>query len=165
MKTTNHQTVLLKSDVDNIPLPKPKNLLCLEDSFRTTTEGSLWVSIKMHRIWTEAQLYHLLPRWPWAVTLTLNLDFLKQECWVSWSCFPERGNKGKSLPLENENFKSRHNTKGREMPKAPRLASRSCGFSNCAMTPLEAWHQSEQETWKCRQGVSPSGDSRISHPG
>lgn len=112
----------------------------------------------MHRIWTEAQLRHLLPRWSWAITVTLNLDFLlKWGCGVSWSQFPECGNKGKSLPLENGTFKSRHNTKRREMPEAPRLAGLGCGFRNCAMTPVEAWHRQNRKRASVDGASHPQG--------
>ena len=106
--------------------PNPRNFFVYKIH---VAEGSLRLSIKMHRIWTEAQLCRLLSRWSWAISFSLNLNFLlKWGWWVLWSRFQESENKGKSLPSENENFKSTHNTKGREMPKAPRLTS--CGFSD-----------------------------------
>lgn len=68
------------------------------------------------------------------------------------------------MSSENKKFKSAHNTKGREMSKAPGLASLGCGFRDY----YQIQSCPEQETWKYRKtrrhrSHSLSGNSSTTH--
>lgn len=153
MKTMNFQTVLPKSEIDNVPLPKPEKL-CLEDF---TAEGSLWVSIKMHRIWTEANWAICYQGALWAITGHSEPDFLlKWDAEYRGASSCECGNKGKSLPLENETFKLRHNTKQRNARGSLVWGRPWRRFRNCAMTPVEAWHHQNRKR-ACGRASHPQG--------